>query len=386
MQWTKKYQPKNSGELVGHETAINKLKTNIKLNKPTLIYGNTGTGKTSSVYAIANELNYEVLEINASDLRNKDQIENIIANAIKQVSLFKKGKIILIDEVDGINKLDYGGLPMLISLLNIKKPIVFTANNIWDSKLSSLRNKTDKIEFKSLNYLAVFNVLKKICETEKVKYEEPLLKTLARTSMGDLRAAINDLQALSEHSKELKDLHCLGERKKEESIFNILQLILKTKDPKISMSSVNDTNLDLKEIILWIEENIPKEYKKPEELVKAYDALSKADVYLKRIIRRQHWRFLVYVKSLATAGVSLAKKEKYLGFTKYQKTKRILKIWQANRLFAKRKEIAQKLAKITHSSTKNIIKSWYLYHNILKEESIQKYLNLEQEELDFIKN
>lgn len=386
MQWTKKYQPKSSKDIVGHETAINKLKSNIKLNKPTLIYGHPGTGKTSSVYAIANELDYEILEINASDLRNKDQIEKIISNAIKQTSLFKKEKIILIDEVDGINRLDYGGLPTIISLLDIKKPIVFTANDIWDSKFSSLRNKTDKIEFKSLNYLSVFNILKKICETEKIKYEEPLLKTLARTSAGDLRAAINDLQALTEYSKELKDLYCLGERRKEESIFNILQLILKTKDPKLSMSSVDDTNLDLKEIILWIEENIPKEYKKPEELVKAYDSLSKADIYLERIIRRQHWRFLVYVKALATAGVSLAKKEKYLGFTRYQKTKKILKIWQANRSFAKRKEIAQKLAKATHSSTKNIIKDWNLYRNILQEENTQKYFNLEKEELEFLKN
>src|SRR3989344_7715831 len=112
--FTAKYKPLKSSDI---PQDISILKESILKKECVLLGGPPGSCKTSSVYAIANELNYEVLELNASDVRNKDQIEKIIANAIKQVSLFKKGKIILIDEVDGINKLDYGGLPMLISLL-----------------------------------------------------------------------------------------------------------------------------------------------------------------------------------------------------------------------------------------------------------------------------
>ena len=56
-----------------------------------MIYGPSGTGKTCSVYAIANELGHEVVEVNASDMRNAEQINQKVGNAINQQSLFAVG-------------------------------------------------------------------------------------------------------------------------------------------------------------------------------------------------------------------------------------------------------------------------------------------------------
>ena len=148
----------------------------------------------------------------------------------------------------------------------------------------------------------------------------------------------------------------MDNRRQVESIISIIMRILKTTDPQIAMSSLENTDEELDEIFLWLDENVPVEYTKQEDIANAYDNLSLADVYRGRIRRWQHWRFLIYISNLLTAGVALSKKEKYPGFTKYNRSTRILKIWQHNQKNAKRNSIAEKIARKTHCSKKRVIK------------------------------
>ena len=113
--------------------------------------------------------------------------------------------------------------------------------------------------------------------------------------------------------------------------------------------------------MLWLDANLPEEYARPEDLARAYDALSKADVFQRRIRRWQHWRFLVYINALLTAGVAVAKDKKYEKFVQYKPTGRLLKIWWANQKSMKKKAIAEKIAHKTHSSKKDILKSTMPY-------------------------
>ena len=104
---TETYRPKGINSIQGQEFNISKI-TDFIINfkrqkkKSIIIYGASGTGKTCSIYAIANDLNLEILELNASDYRNSQQIESIIRPAMHQKSFFFKGKVIVIDELDGI--------------------------------------------------------------------------------------------------------------------------------------------------------------------------------------------------------------------------------------------------------------------------------------------
>ena len=78
--WTKKYAPKKMNELEGIDDSLAELKRlvqNFKKGKGILLYGGSGGGKTSSVYALSQELGLELVEINASDNRNADTIEEI---------------------------------------------------------------------------------------------------------------------------------------------------------------------------------------------------------------------------------------------------------------------------------------------------------------------
>jgi len=352
-----KYKPGSLKEIFGHNSQIQELKKNILLKKPVLIYGGTGIGKTATVYALCNDLDYEILEVNSSDLRNKEQIDTIVKNNLQQKSLFQKEKLVLIDEVDGINAKDRGGLQELIKLFeDAKYPIVLIANNPWDSKFKTLRKNCKLIEFKKLDKELVFNIINGINKKEKLNISQEFLKEISKNSDGDLRSAILDLEP-ARFGKEGLDL-----RERKESIFNILKEVFNKR--KVNFNLFNNLDEDLNEIMLWLEENIPKEYY-DEELNKAFDFLSKADVYKGRILRRQYYRFLVYQNLLMQAGTSLAKNKENNNFTSYQRTSRILKIWIYNIKNAKRKEFVKNLAPELHLSSKKLNQE-LRYMNFLK--------------------
>jgi len=367
--WIIKYAPKSELGLVGQQSALKQLNEFIKnyksqKKKAALLSGPSGCGKTSSVLAVANSIGLEVIEVNASDFRNKLMINQTIGNSIKQRSLFYSGKIILLDEVDGLSgKEDRGAISELIKLLDESTfPVVCTAYNAYEDKLRSLRSKSVLIDFDIPDYKDVFSVLKKISVSEKIIHNDDDLKTIARRSGGDFRAAINDLQLLSTSGRIDKDsIDELWQRNKVESMPSALVKVLKNTDPEIAINAFENVEEDLDQAFLWLDENIPKEYKSPVDLALAYDKLSKADVFRGRIRRWQHWRFLVYVNALLTAGVAVSKKEKNPGFVKYAPTSRILKIWIANRKYEKRKAICQKIAEKTHTSTKRVIQDTFPY-------------------------
>ncbi len=384
--WTKKYKPERISDVPIKESV--KIK-NFVLNpkkKALLIYGKTGIGKTALVYALANELNYEVIEVNCSESRNKESIYNKIGNASRQKSLFSNGKIILIDEVDCISgKSDYGGMQALIEIIEKSEfPVILTANNPWESKLSALRSKCELLEIKDVDEIKLFNILKEICKKENVRYDEEALKILATRSGSDIRAAINDLHSLSLKgmiSKE--DLEGLYERERTESIFNLLKLIFKSRRIENVSGILRNSDMDLNEIGLWIDENLPLEYK-GKELFNAYERLSQADIFNGRIMKRQYYRFLVYVDALLSVGVALAKKEKKIGFVAYKRTDRILKLWIAKQKYSKKREIAKKISNCIHCSEKKVLNEFEYYKRILNNPEIFNELKLEKEEIEYL--
>src|SRR3989344_6638778 len=201
MNLLKKYSPKKVSEIEANREQVNKIiefikNFKIQKKKALLIYGPTGTGKTSQIYTIANELNLEILELNASDFRNSDSIKSIVGSASKQQSLFFKSKIILIDEVDGISgQQDRGGLQALIEVIEESSfPIIITSNDIEIEKLSPLLRKVSLLEFKPVENKTIYKILREICDKEKIDYEEKDLAEISENINGDLRAAMLDLQ------------------------------------------------------------------------------------------------------------------------------------------------------------------------------------------------
>jgi len=380
-----KYRASCFADVRGQDIAIDEIRLFFKkfpFKKALLLHGPAGTGKTSLAHALAQEEDLEILELNASDLRNRAKLEEILKPATQQKSLFgKKGKVILVDEVDGIS-VDRGGLPELLALIEKTNfPMIITANNIWKQKFSLLRRKTLLVKLREISYDITLSILKKISEKEKKKVTEDVLKTIAAKARGDIRAALNDLQTVLDVEIKVEDI---DEREKEEDIFHVLRKVFKNQsDPDITRVYDN-VDMPIDDIFLWVEENIPYEYK-GEELAKAYDALSVADVFRGRIYRQQHWRFLVYENFLLSAGISLAsnKPRSLKDFTVYQRPKRILKIWLQNQKYAKKKSIAAKFAKKVHIGKKRAMREFFLLPLILNSQA-RKDLNLSEDEIKFL--
>ena len=126
-------------------------------------------------------------------------------------------------------------------------------------------------------------------------------------------------------------------------------------------------------------------------MAKAYDKLSKADVFNRRIKRWQHWRFLVYINALITAGIAVSKKEKYRHFVQYKPTGRLLKLWWAKQKAMKKKSIAEKIGEKTHTSTKQALKNTLPYMQIVFRknksfrEQLTEELDLSMEEVEWLR-
>ena len=391
--WIKKRAPKDSSEIIGQDFPVRMLKKFVlEKKKAAIIYGPPGCGKTSSVHAIGRELGLEVLEVNASDLRSAEAMKETVGNASVQRSLLAKGKIILVDEIDGISgQKDRGAVPTLLKLTaKTSFPIIITLNDPFEKKFASLRMKCQMIKFNALNQTDAARALSAICKKEGISAPEPVLASIAIRSQGDLRSGINDLQMISAGRKELSEenIGIISNKDRAEKMADALLRVFKTTDFSIASSAFQDVEESPEDWISWVSENVPKEYRNPEYLAGAYEKISLADVFKGRISRSQHWRLLVYIKLLLTSGVAAAKKEKSPGIISYKKNIRPLKIWMARNRLAKRDSIAEKIAARTRCSPKSVKKDFAFYKKIIKEseekERISEELQLDKKETEWI--
>lgn len=386
MQFIEKYRPKKIREIVGQDESLRQLMKFVlnALNRKTLkkgviLCGPPGTGKTSAAHAVASEINAEAIELNASDFRDKESIKNIVGQAVRQRSLFEKHKIIIVDELEGIHgRHDYGGLNELMKILNESiYPIIFITNQPYNDKFRELRKQAELIQFNKIGEENLKKVLQGICDEEKIIINESTLRRIVLLSDGDARAAVNDLQTIMSGRRELTETHVkvLGKREREETIFNALNFIFKGKSHAVT-NAFDNVDMETDELILWIDENLPLEYS-GRELSNAYKYLSKADIFRRRIIRNQHWRFLAYINDLITAGIAFSKENDKTRFVKYKRTSRLLKMWIENQ--TKKKVIAQKLAKKIHCSLKKAYKEMPFIERMYKNNDFREKLNNELE-------
>jgi replication factor C large subunit len=393
----KKYSPAQESDLVGLSKAfleIKKFVSGFKKGKALMIYGPTGSGKTSSVYAIAHELGLELIEFNASDSRNAASVESFVSAASRQMSLFAAGKVILVDEADGLSgREDRGGVSSLVEVVEHSAfPIIVTCQDPYSEKLKPLRKKCALLGLPARQQPEVIGFLKNVCRGEKIIFDDDALSVIARHSDGDLRAALNDLQMLSAGRQRVTriDAESLSGRNKTENIESALLRIFKTTDPAVAKAALENVDEDLDELFLWVDENLPREYLKPEDLARGFDALSMADVFKGRILRWQHYRFYVYCYELLSSGVAVAKAEKYKGVVEYKETSRKLKIWIANMKAQKKKAIAEKIAAKTHTSKKQALTQTLPYLRIIFRKNkmqavkIAQYLDLDSEQSEYL--
>jgi len=360
--FTDKFFPKTFEEFVGNTESVSFVRRwadawNSGTNgKPLLFYGQTGNGKTCLALLVAKLSGWDLFELNASDLRSKDTIEKLAGAASQGSSLSGRRRLILLDEVDGLQARDRGGAGAILSILReSKNPVILTANDIYaNQKLSPLRQSSELVQFKKINYLSIAKRLGEICEKESIPFDPEGLKELAKNSAGDLRSALLDLQALA-GGVSAESVKLVGGRNRRENVFSVLQRIFRAKTFGEAQKARFESEVSQDLLEKWVEENIPVEFTKQEDLASGFDYLSKASVFSGRIFRRQNYVLMKYASDLSTAGVALSRNNDYHSWAKYQ-FPRMLRILSSNRAQrALKTGLCKKIGEQTHSSSKEVM-------------------------------
>jgi len=400
--WTVKHKPKMLNEVVGNEEAIEKLVSWVKSwnkgipkRRAVFLYGPPGIGKTVSVEALANDLNMELVEKNASDYRTEEAVQRFAGLASQYGTLFGKKRLILFDELDGITgKEDRGGVGAITSIVKTAQcPIILIANNAYDPRLATLRFYCLLIEFKKPPSGEVMKHLSRICKREGIVADEAALKFVAQRSEGDVRSAVNDLQALAQGKTRLtyEDVSWLAYRDRKEAIFNVLRLIFYGKSAEAAKRAVDMADVDSDMLFEWIYENMPYHLRDPNDLAQAMDSLATADLYRGRIRRSQDWSLLRYVIDFMTAGVAMAReKTTPAGFVPLRFPERIRMLSKTRSERQLQGQIGLKIKRHCHISANRATKEILPYLRIIFENNAEmaagltKWLDLDETMIEYL--
>ncbi len=298
MMWSETYRPKGIAYMVGNEEAratlvewFTKWKKGLK---PVLLVGPPGVGKTTAAILAANSFGYDIVGLNASDMRNKAGIHDTLYPILGNLSV-RGTPMIFVDEVDGIHgRNDFGGAEALLKILKEPTiPIILAANSASSKKMKSIAKACKVIKFNPLSPRLLRMYLQNVLKIEGATLDTQSIMHVLSSSNGDMRSMMNMAQAfvggfLPDTEKPFITLDAQTG----------VEMFFKSKTKQDARHILGRMRMDPFEKISSFYSSIITSGAKPVQMARMMDVLSRADVLYGRIMSTQQWRLLRYLDAI----------------------------------------------------------------------------------------
>ena len=329
MMWSELYRPIKVQQMVGNEgarlAAVKWLSGWVDGSRPLLLIGPPGIGKTTLVHTLSQQFNYDLIELNASDNRNKIGLQNRIMPIFHNAGLFGRKMMLFLDEVDGISgREDTGGIDSLITIMKEPTIPVIMAANTKNTKIKDLAKICKVIELNSIPPRLLMIFLDHILKEENKKLSPDEKVSVVNNSKGDVRSMLNNAQSkcagyTSTHSETFEidiaeAINGYFSMSEVEEAKNFLsQADAAYLDPRFGMSAEERR----KDMINALFSSIVSSPIDINGLADALDILSKIDVIVGRIGQNRYWRLMKYLDVMIAYGLFSSTRQKGIKYNQY---------------------------------------------------------------------
>lgn len=330
LMWSEVYRPQRVEQMVGNEGArlaiLKWLAGWVSGAKPLLLVGPPGTGKTTVVHALAKQFDYDLVEMNASDVRNRESIEARVRPVLGNVSLFDKKTMLFLDEVDGISgREDSGGLDTLVDIMKEPTVPVIMAANEKSAKIKELGKVCKTIEFGPVTPRLLLMFLDYVLASEGIRLGPGDRISIVNNSQGDTRALLNGAQSraagYATAPKEGVEIDIadaingyFAAASRQDAAKMIESADATFPDPRYQGMDAEGRRKDM---VAALYSSIVSSHADKDSLAAMLDALSKIDIVVGRVSRGRQWGLLRYVRSMVAHGIYEQSRGKAIKYSQY---------------------------------------------------------------------